>query len=222
MSNFWTARGGGPSGKARITSSRGVNRRNLILEFLEDRQLLAEVVTIATPTPVQVSNAQQVMQFQLNRTADTDYPLDSLPQLTLTYSTVNGTAQAGTDFVGQTNQTVTFAAGSSTADVDVTILPQASSGWAGQNSRSFSLDVTASQTTPLFSSVYQPPGQGSSGTVDIATGDFGGSFPGVVVANSGVSSGDIFEGISQSPRSSALRPRSRWTASPRSWRWPTS
>ena len=206
---------------------QGRRRRRLCFmnpgfELLELRQLLAEVVTIGTPTPVTVSNSQQVMQFTLTRTPDTNFPPDSLPALTVTYSTVDGTAHAGTDYVGQTNQTVTFASGSLTAQVNVAILPEPSTGWGGQTSRTFSLKVTAAKT-PLFSSGYQGPPYSVGSTVDIATGEFrqlasrrgGGQFRRQQWI-------DPPWDLSDPPLLQFAAYCSRWTANLHTWRPPTS
>lgn len=59
-----------------------------------------------------------IAQIQINRVQGT------LGEATVLFSTVNGTAVAGIDFVGITNQTVTFPAGDPSPQfVDVTILP---------------------------------------------------------------------------------------------------
>jgi hypothetical protein len=165
-------------------------------DLLEERRLLSEVVTINTPPSVQVSNQQQTMVFQLNRTADPNIqPPDNLPALTVICNTIDGTAQSGRDYDAVKDQTVTFLKGANTANVPVIINP--ASGWTGEASRTFTLKVTAAQL-PLFETPSAPfPSQ--RGAVDIASGNFEGSSSTDLVLGSLVNTLDVFDGTTSPP-----------------------
>ena len=115
------------------------------LESLERRQLLSETISVGTPQSVSASNMPQMMVFPVTRTTDPENPNDKLPALTVTYKTINGTAVSGIDYTGTADGTAMFTQGSTTADIDVPILPIPANSTTNTLSKTFSVQLTGVQ-----------------------------------------------------------------------------
>ena len=138
----------------RSRTRRPVRVSRLLLEELEDRLAPAAFLSIANTTAIEPMPGGTVdMDFTVTRTGD----LTS--QITVSYTTVPGTAHAGTDFTATTG-TTTIASGAATATIGIPIFNDGVYHNPGLN---FSVELTG------ITNVVGPPVTLAAKT-DFATG----------------------------------------------------
>jgi hypothetical protein len=117
------------------------------LEALEDRLAPVSNLSIADASAIEPApGGTTIMNFTVTRSGDLTSPL------TVGYTTIAGTAQAGTDFTPETG-TTTFAAGSDTATIAIPIL---GNGVYNNPSLTFSLELTNFATQQPFAAGNLP------------------------------------------------------------------
>ena len=134
-------------------------RRITALELLETRRMPAAI----TVAPVQVVEANNATQATFTATLDAA----TTEAVTLTYSTVNGTARAGRDYTA-TKSTVTIPAGSTSATFTVPIL---ASDVAGKGTEKFYVDLKTSTGNTLTTRRVAASIVDSNSTPTITTSD---------------------------------------------------
>ena len=182
-------RSGESSSRSGDRDSRSGKRRQRklgfawVCEVLERRATPTASLAIATPLPFPAGNSgTSDMVFVVSRTGDTT------TALTCDYTTQDGTASAGVDYVA-TSGTLGFAAGQTLATIDVPIIGNT----IFQSDRTFTVTLSATPAVPTFSPVQTFAAGGQPDTVAIADIN-GDGRPDIVVAENSQSAtepGDV-------------------------------